>query len=161
MTFRILLLLSATALGGCGLVPPAISIASFAADAFSYAVSGKSVSDHGLSMVMQEDCAVLNFVKGEAICAPGPHPEIDMAAPRDPEAERTLLASARTEPDTNPVAEGPIWAPPGPGPLSLQYAAAGPLLEQPALPPAIILLEPVASGPVGVLASVDAPKPPV
>ena len=161
MTFRILLLLSATALGGCGLVAPAISIASFAADAFSYAVSGKSVSDHGLSMVMQEDCAVLNFVKGEAICAPGPHPEIEMATPRDPEAERTLIASARAQPDTDPVAESPIWTPPAPVALSMQYAAAGPLLDQPALPPAIILLEPVASGPVDVLASVDAPKPPV
>ena len=161
MTFRILLLLSATALGGCGLVPPAISIASFAADAFSYAVSGKSVSDHGLSMVMQEDCAVLNFVKGEAICAPGPHPEIEMATPRDPEAERTLIASARPQPDTDPVAESPIWVPPAPVALSMQYAAAGPLLEQPALPPAIILLEPVASGPVDVLASVDVPNPPV
>jgi hypothetical protein len=43
----------------------------------------------------------------------------------------------------------------------MQYAAAGPLLDQPALPAAIILLEPVASGPVDVLASADAPKPPV
>lgn len=161
MTCRILLLLSATALGGCGLVPPAISIASFAADALSYAVSGKSVSDHGLSMVMQEDCAVLNFVKGEAICAPGPHPEIEMVAPRDADADRTLLASTHAEPDADPVAESPIWVPPAPGHLSMQYAAAGPLLEQPALPPAIILLEPVASGPVDVLASADAPKPPV
>jgi len=43
-------------------VPPAVSIASFAVDAFSYVVSGKSVSDHGLSMVMQEDCSVLKLV---------------------------------------------------------------------------------------------------
>jgi hypothetical protein len=84
-----------------------------------------------------------------------------MVAPRDADADRTLLASAHTEPDTDPVAESPIWVPPAPGHLPLQYAAAGPLLEQPALPPAIILLEPVASGPVDVLASVDAPKPPV
>ena len=54
---RFLFFLACLAIGGCGLVPPAVSIASFAADALSYAVSGKSVSDHGLSLVMQEDCS--------------------------------------------------------------------------------------------------------
>jgi hypothetical protein len=160
MYFRIVLLLSATALGGCGLVPPAISIASFAADAFSYAVSGKSVSDHGLSMVMQEDCAVLNFVKGEAICAPGPHPEIQMAVPRDPEAERTLLASVEDAPDTVAPDEGGGWAAPAVD-LPMQYAAAGPVLDQPSVQPATLLLEPIASGPVGVVASFGSDEPQV
>ena len=158
MLFRILVLLSFTALGGCGLVPPAVTIASFAADALSFAVSGKSVSDHGISMVMQEDCAVLNFVKGEAVCAPGPHPEIEMVAPRE-ETQRSLLAMAQSEADAIPASEGPRWAPPE-GDLPIQYALAGPLLDQPALLPATLLFEPVASGPVDVVATFGPGKPP-
>jgi hypothetical protein len=160
LIFRILVLLSFTALGGCGLVPPAISIASFAADALSYAVSGKSVSDHGLSMVMREDCAVFNFVQGEAICAPGPHPQIRMVTPRDPEIDRTLLASAEAPSDA--VGAGPKWAPPaGAGLLPVQHAAAGPLLDEPLFLPASLPLEPLASGPVGLVAELELVPPPV
>lgn len=159
MIFRILALLSFTALGGCGLVPPAISIASFAADAFSYAMSGKSVSDHGLSMVMREDCAVFNFVQGQAICAPGPHPEIRMVTPRDPETDRTVLASAPVSSDV--AGEGSSWGPPpGAGLLPVQHAAAGPLLDEPLFEPASLSLEPLASGPVGLVAELELAPPP-
>jgi hypothetical protein len=146
------------ALGGCGLVPPAVSIASFAADAFSFAVSGKSVSDHGLSLVMQEDCAVLNFVKGSAICAPGPHPDIQMVAPRE-ETERSLLAMAQSEADAASGASARSWTRPD-GDLPLDYASAGAVSQEPLLGPAALPLEPVASGPVDVLASLGLAKPP-
>jgi hypothetical protein len=151
---RVLVLLSGAALSGCGLIPPAVSIASFVADAFSYVVSGKSVSDHGLSMVMQEDCAVLNFVQGEAICAPGPHPEIQMAAPRDRD-DHTLLASAPIETDApQEDREGLRWAPPAAGAFPVQYVAAGPVLGDPPIVPAVLTLEPLASGPIDSVASV-------
>ncbi len=153
MGARILLPLFCAALGGCGLVPPAVSIASFAADAFSYVVSGKSVSDHGLSLVMQEDCAVLNFVQGEAVCAPGPHPEVQMVKPRDPD-QRTLLASAA--PEANSVEEDreeQHWAPPADA-LPVEYLAAGPLVGEPAIVPVALTLEPLASGPIDVVATV-------
>ncbi len=54
-------------LGGCA-VPPAIQMASLVADGFSYVATGKSVTDHGISMVAGEDCAVFRAVKDEAIC---------------------------------------------------------------------------------------------
>jgi hypothetical protein len=145
--FRIVvLLLSAAALGGCGLVPPALSLGSMAADGFSYAVSGKSVSDHGLSMVMKEDCAVLNFLQGEAVCAPGPHPQIQMVTQRDSELQRTVIASAQ-EPVA--AAKRPGWT--APELLPVQFAVAGPLLEKSVLPVAALSLEPLASGPVDIL----------
>ena len=158
MYFRILLVTSCMAVGGCGLVPPAVSIASFAADAFSYAVSGKSVSDHGISAVMQENCAFLNLVKGEAVCAPGPHPDIVMVAPRE-ESERSLLAMALNEADTGSEASAPSWTRPADD-LPLEYASAGAVSREPLLPPAALPLEPVASGPVDVLASLCSVKPP-
>lgn len=54
-------------LGACGL-PPAVSVASWALDGLSYAVSGKSVADHAISEVAQQDCALLRVVQGRQIC---------------------------------------------------------------------------------------------
>ena len=139
-------------LGGCGLVPPAVSIASLAVDAFSYAVSGKSVSDHGLSMVMQEDCAVLNLIQGNEICAPEPHPEIELAATRDPD-QSALLASTNAASDAIEAdREGLRWVPLAAGAFPAQYLAAGPLLGEPPIVPAVLALEPIAAGPVDVVA---------
>ena len=54
-------------LAACGL-PPALTIASTVADGFSYVVSGKSVSDHALSMVTTQDCAMLRLFDEREIC---------------------------------------------------------------------------------------------
>jgi hypothetical protein len=53
-------------LGGC--LPPAVAVASYAADGASYAVSDKSLSDHGMSAASGEDCASWHFFVGRAIC---------------------------------------------------------------------------------------------
>ncbi len=50
-------------LSGCGL-PPVVTYASYAADVFSYLATGKSVTDHGISMVMQKDCALIRALDG-------------------------------------------------------------------------------------------------
>jgi hypothetical protein len=137
---RVLTVLCCAALGGC--VPPAVSIASFAVDAFSYVVSGKSVSDHGLSLVMQEDCSVLKLVAGEAICAPGPHPEIRIAEPRDRDIH-TYLASINAQSDAEERAH---WSQPDDRALLEEYAAAGPLLVYLPIAATALILEPLASG---------------
>lgn len=66
---RIAILIVPFLLAGCA-VPPALTIASFAADGVSYAATGKSTTDHALSLIAQEDCALLRAVKEEAICKP-------------------------------------------------------------------------------------------
>ena len=69
------LLLTAPALlplGGC--LPPAVAVASYAADGASYAVSDKSLSDHGLSALKGEDCATWHFFVGRAVCEDPVHP---------------------------------------------------------------------------------------
>lgn len=53
-------------LSGC-VLPPAVSVATLALDVGSFAVSGKTVTDHGLSLVAQEDCALTRVLEGE-IC---------------------------------------------------------------------------------------------
>lgn len=54
-------------LGACA-VPPAVTVASLAADGVSYAATGKSMTDHGLSAATGEDCALLRFIKHQSVC---------------------------------------------------------------------------------------------
>ena len=59
-----LLCLSASA---CAL-PPAVAIASYAADGVSFIATGKSVTDHAVSAVAQQDCALYRVLLGSDIC---------------------------------------------------------------------------------------------
>lgn len=54
-------------LTGCGL-PPVVTAISFAADGVSYASSGRSVTDHAVSVAADQDCALLRVVDGKPIC---------------------------------------------------------------------------------------------
>src|SRR5277367_1220350 len=60
-------------LSGC-VLPPAVAVASYAADGASYAVSDKSLSDHGISAVKNQDCATWHFFVGRAVCEDPNHP---------------------------------------------------------------------------------------
>ncbi len=50
-------------LSGCGL-PPIVSYVSSAADIFSFLTTSKSVTDHGISLALQKDCALLRALDG-------------------------------------------------------------------------------------------------
>lgn len=60
--------------GACALflqacaVPVPLKIASWALDGISYLATHKSLTDHGLSVVAQRDCALLRSLQGEEIC---------------------------------------------------------------------------------------------
>ncbi len=49
-------------------MPPAATIASYALDGISFFSTGKSVSDHAISAVVEKDCALWRVVKGDLIC---------------------------------------------------------------------------------------------
>lgn len=57
---------AAISLSGCGL-PPIVTYLSTAADIVSYLATKKSVTDHGISLVLQKDCALLRVLDGQ-IC---------------------------------------------------------------------------------------------
>ena len=65
-------------LSGCAL-PAAVSMASLAIEAGSYAISGKTVVDHGLSAVMARDCALTRVLEGR-ICEEERHYDVALAA---------------------------------------------------------------------------------
>ena len=76
MLRQFLPLLVIVPLAGCAL-PPALVVASYAADGVLLLTSGKTSTDHLLSMVEKRDCAVWRVVKNESICQ-------DFVAGRDP-----------------------------------------------------------------------------
>ncbi len=62
-------------LTACGGAAPALSLAVIAADAISYSVSGKNMTDHAYSAITAMDCAMWRMVKNEPVCMDRPLPE--------------------------------------------------------------------------------------
>ena len=62
-------------------MPAAFTVASLALDTGSYMVSGKTLTDHGLSVAMDEDCSMVRVLdEEEAICQETPDYEVANAA---------------------------------------------------------------------------------
>jgi hypothetical protein len=85
---RYLFVLAPIFLSGCA-IPPAISIASYVLDGISYAATGKSVTDHGISMAAGRDCATWRLLKGQNPCKGDPT-ERREPAPVDEGQQATL-----------------------------------------------------------------------
>lgn len=63
-------------LSGCAL-PAAFTVASLALDTGSYMMSGKTLTDHGLSLAMEEDCSMVRLLdEVEAVCREEPDYEV-------------------------------------------------------------------------------------
>jgi len=73
-------------LSGCAL-PPAFTVVSLVADVVSYASSGKSITDHGISIVLKKDCALLRGFQGDICIEPDPGTEFvdSLAFATDPD----------------------------------------------------------------------------
>jgi hypothetical protein len=80
----------AAALSGCGLgIPSSVTVASYAADGVSYALTGKGMADHALSAAAERDCALLRAAYREPVCRPDAKIEQDKRDER-----RAALAAA-------------------------------------------------------------------
>lgn len=128
----------ALSLSGCA-IPPIISVASLAFDFASYGATGKTIADHGLSAVLQKDCALLRGLEGQVCVAEG---SIDATVkpPRDaetrasrrlalleeesnratvhylvgPDVRTTLLSAFATDPGITPKTDPGITPKPAP-----------------------------------------------
>jgi hypothetical protein len=58
-------------------MPAAFTVASVALDTGSYAMSGKTLTDQGLSLAMKEDCAMVRLLDGDGLCRD--EPDYDVA----------------------------------------------------------------------------------
>ena len=63
-----LVLVLSMMLGGCA-IPLGVHVAAWALDGISYVATKKSLTDHGLSIVTEQDCAMWRILKQEEICA--------------------------------------------------------------------------------------------
>lgn len=85
------LVAAALSLAGCGL-PPALTIASYGADAVSYVTTGKSVTDRIYSKFARSDCAMMRVFSGRPICID------EKAKARDVRTADAASAPAKTAP---------------------------------------------------------------
>src|SRR5579863_4868847 len=95
---------------GCAL-PPAVVIASYAADGVSYISSGKSLEDHGLSAVMDQDCALHRVLMEKPICSDFKPTDVTASAGSPPDG----TAAPRKGEEPSPAVAPAIVAAPSDG----------------------------------------------
>ena len=99
-------------LGGCGL-PIGVQIASMFADGISLLTTDKTLIDHGISAITDQDCIVWRGVKGEEVCqdkAFDPEDTADLGGPApegNPEDEPEDAAIEDAAEDAPTAAPGP------------------------------------------------------
>ena len=87
-------------LTGCALPVPVV-MASYAVDGISYLGTGKTVTDHALSLATDQDCRLWRAVGGEPVCVvPGP-PDVGPAT--DDPAMLVSIPATTVEPVPVPV----------------------------------------------------------
>lgn len=165
---RGVILLPVFVLQGCALPVP-VQVASWVIDGISFLISEKSIADHGVSFVVQKDCAVWRGIKGESFCrediegvyalwdTDGDETSVDLAediapAPRGAEDEPEDLEAFTTAAGPRPVAalpaaEVPEAAPSG-SPEASHPEPVRTVAAIPETPVAFEPLTPVASAPV-------------
>lgn len=121
----------ASGVAGC-VLPPALSIASLVADGVSVASSGKTVTDHAISLLAHEDCRMWRLLLGKPIC----------------QADTTVVATAKLPPPLPMHAASPALHAPNPNPV-----VAGFIVDEPSAGIAIPFPAPKATVPS------DAPTP--
>jgi hypothetical protein len=118
------------ALGGCAVVavPPAVTIASYAADGISYLATGKSLTDHAISEVADEDCVLFRAALLKNPCRLYEKPDSEWAV--------ELEESYGGEDVSTELAEADLAADPGGrrGGGALLASAAAPRHATPARP---------------------------
>ncbi|MCG3200406.1 MAG: hypothetical protein NFCOHLIN_00258 [Gammaproteobacteria bacterium] len=85
--------LLATGVCGCAALPPALKLGTLALTGASYIVTGKGLSDHLISAIAEQDCALLRVAGDRPVCISA-QPAMPAAAARESAPRR----KARTTP---------------------------------------------------------------
>jgi len=85
-------------LSGCIVaVPPALQLASFVIDGVSFATTGKTVTDHAISGLTAQDCAMSRLLDGADICSALPtvvaHQPDGTVAPQADDVAKTITTA--------------------------------------------------------------------
>jgi len=149
------------ALGGCALPVP-LQVASWALDGISYIATEKSMTDHGLSIVAQQDCAILRGVTEGKVCrdwddaatlVADAGSDLPPAPPvKEPNVRIGYARGAQSE--IPPISTEIVGAMPDVETLANFSTAAGPAMDAPAAPTAVT--RPLQAAPVSVQRNVRA-----
>lgn len=153
---RIILLTLPILLAGCAGVP-AISTIAYLIDGASFVGTGKSVSDHALSAVAEEDCALWRVTFGEPICqeSDGPPPRKIVAARQT--AQPAQAARARGGRDPRAAVARAMEGTQRPVARPAAKTATKPMRAERSWPVALVLPAPVA-GDTAALAATPRPQ---
>lgn len=96
---------TALLLGGCA-IPVPLQVASWAVDGISLLMTEKSVTDHGISIVAQKDCAIWRGVVDGELCRDDAETDVMIADAETPKDHTAIaLATKPTlQPQVKPVA---------------------------------------------------------
>ena len=140
--------------GGCAVT--AVTAASYGADGASYAETGKTTSDHFMSMVSKKDCALFRVFDNQNVCRPRPdgkdpyHVDYDTAERMPSEDGASYAPPLRQTPDepTSSWTSEAYAKKAEPAPASAPAAPASPVVaaSEPA-PPPLVEEKPVAPKP--------------
>jgi hypothetical protein len=161
-----LLLAFASGVTGC-VLPPAFTIASLMADGVSLASSGKTVTDHAISLLAHEDCRLWRLFEGKSVCgsqatvvtvARLPALPLRAASPATRPPEPIDLASAPVETPVSEVAVAAATAVAEPAPTPSPAQAVAPVVaRQPS--PAMLNTAPRQIAPTAQAGAPAAPSP--
>ncbi|MDP6787938.1 MAG: SPOR domain-containing protein [Rhodospirillales bacterium] len=135
-----LILASVVVLSGCA-VPLPVRVASWALDGLSYLATQKSVADHGISLVAEQDCSILRGVTQKQFCIDNLPSDTAVAA-LDEGGDGEIEISGDVEVAATAVADGDMLnefetaAGPAPG-VDEMESAAGPVSDAPKPVPAV------------------------
>lgn len=130
-----LLLALVSGIAGC-VLPPAFTIASFVAGGASLVGTGKTVTDHAISLLADKDCRVWRVLTAKRIC----------------QSDTTVVAVAKLTPPLPLHAASPALRPPEPN-----AAIAGFIVDEPNARVAIPVRIPAASVGRNTVAALAAP----
>jgi hypothetical protein len=128
----------------------AVTAASYGADGVSYVDSGKSTTDHFVSMVSKKDCALWRAFRNERICR-------EREDGKDP--YKVDYATAERQPSEDGVSYAPPLRPATDAPAASWTADAYKPAATPASPPAPTVTA-TAAEPAPPVAETAAPPPP-
>lgn len=148
--------------GACG-VPIAVSAASYAADGGLVAASDKTSTDHVLSVITKEDCAMWRIFRGRRICterADGEDPyDVNYTEPQREVSEDGVQYTAPLRATAGAPAVS--WDPATytPPPAEPGAPAAPPATSSPAPPSPAAATKPATAAPPATKASASPAKP--
>lgn len=97
------LIMASLALTGC----TSLEVVAFIGSSVTYFVSGKSWTDHAVSAVTQQDCAMDRIIQGKVICVPVNNPDaMQVATNAETTADEAIadVIAVTSNSDTQPVA---------------------------------------------------------